>query len=193
MGVHREHAHSVQARAKGLTPDDAGWPEAGYRGDYIADVARAFLDGASVDVEDHVVTGNGDADDFDAIRRFAVAWLRKEQHGDLAAFGVDFDVYFLESSLYADGKWRRPSLRCWPPPSRRRGALGLPATVVRQDRVMRSRRHLHLLRARRAIHLGKWHVRYERPSPTRADQHGSMARVMPAAGRSMRHPQGTES
>src|SRR3546814_9851326 len=51
-GVQIENlARSVQARAKGLTPDDDGWPEDGYRGDYIADVARAFLDGASVEVE----------------------------------------------------------------------------------------------------------------------------------------------
>src|SRR3546814_14337578 len=96
-------ARAVQARAKGLTPDDDGWPEDGYRGDYIADVARAFLDGASVEVEGRSVSGNGDADDLDAIRHFAVAWLRNEQNGDLAAFGVSFDVYFLESSLYADG------------------------------------------------------------------------------------------
>src|SRR5690606_23665698 len=68
------------------------------------DVARAFLDGGSVEVEGQVVTGSGDADDTDSIRCFAVAWLRNEQNGDLAAFGVSFDVYFLESSLYADGK-----------------------------------------------------------------------------------------
>src|SRR3546814_8145310 len=78
-------ARAVQARAKGLTPDDDGWPEDGYRGDYIADVARAFLDGASVEVEGRSVSGNGDADDLDAIRHFAVAWLRNEQNGDLAA------------------------------------------------------------------------------------------------------------
>ncbi|MGC8054911.1 arginine--tRNA ligase, partial [Salmonella enterica] len=33
-----------------------------------------------------------------------VAWLRREQDLDLKAFGVEFDVYFLESSLYQDGK-----------------------------------------------------------------------------------------
>ena len=55
-GVQIENlAKSVQARARGLKPDDAGWPEDGYRGDYIADVARAFLDGASVEVDGHVV------------------------------------------------------------------------------------------------------------------------------------------
>src|SRR5699024_10164177 len=74
-GVQIENlALSVQARARGLTPDDAGWPEDGYRGNYIADVARAFLDGAGVDVEGHAVTASGDAGDLDDIRRFAVAW-----------------------------------------------------------------------------------------------------------------------
>jgi arginyl-tRNA synthetase len=43
-------------------------------------------------------------DDLDAVRRFAVRELRKEQDRDLAAFGVRFDVYYLESSLYAEGK-----------------------------------------------------------------------------------------
>ena len=44
------------------------------------------------------------ADDLDAVRQFAVRELRKEQDRDLQAFGVKFDVYFLESSLYADGR-----------------------------------------------------------------------------------------
>ncbi|MUG03890.1 arginine--tRNA ligase, partial [Bacillus tequilensis] len=97
-------ARSVQARARGLGPDDASWPEDGYRGDYIVDVARAYLDGASVEIDGQVVTAARDVEDLDAIRRFAVAWLRREQDEDLAAYGVGFDVYFLESSLYADGK-----------------------------------------------------------------------------------------
>ena len=97
-------AVSVQARVRGLTPDDAGWPEEGYRGEYIRDVAAAYLRGDTVEFEDHAVTGAKDPDDLDAIRRFAVAYLRREQNGDLAAYGVAFDVYFLESSLYADDK-----------------------------------------------------------------------------------------
>src|SRR5690606_40496422 len=52
----------------------------------------------------HVVAGKDDADDLDALRQFAVAYLRREQNADLAAFGVSFDVYFLESSLYTEGK-----------------------------------------------------------------------------------------
>jgi arginyl-tRNA synthetase len=81
-------AWSVQARAKGLRPGDAGWPEEGYAGDYIEDIAKEI----------------GNPNDLDAIRRHAVEYLRKEQDADLQAFGVRFDVYYLESSLYAEGK-----------------------------------------------------------------------------------------
>ena len=104
-GVQIENlALSVQARAQGLKPDDAGWPESGYRGDYIQDVADAYLKGDTVESDGQAITGAGDANDRDAIRRFAVAYLRREQNGDLAAFDVSFDTYFLESSLYQDGK-----------------------------------------------------------------------------------------
>ncbi|OZB03053.1 MAG: arginine--tRNA ligase, partial [Marinobacter sp. 34-60-7] len=97
-------ARSVQARAKGLTPEHESWPEDGYRGDYITDVANAYLAGDTVTADDREVTGKGDPEDLDAIQQFAVAYLRREQDLDLKAFGVEFDVYFLESSLYNDGK-----------------------------------------------------------------------------------------
>jgi len=97
-------ALSVQARAKGLTPEDPSWPEDGYRGDYIQDVAAAYMAGETVTADDRQVKGAADAEDLEAIRHFAVASLRREQDLDLKAFGVDFDVFFLESSLYQEGK-----------------------------------------------------------------------------------------
>lgn len=97
-------ALSVQARCKGLTPDDASWPEDGYRGEYIIDLAESFMRGDTVSSEDQSFTGTKDAEDLEGIRHFAVAYLRNEQDLDLKAFGVDFDVYFLESSLYTEGK-----------------------------------------------------------------------------------------
>src|SRR5690606_16081800 len=63
-------AISVQARALGLGPDDAGWPDDGYRGEYIKDVAAAYLRGDSVEVEGHTVVGAKDPHDLDAIREF---------------------------------------------------------------------------------------------------------------------------
>ncbi|MCH8499686.1 MAG: arginine--tRNA ligase [Marinobacter sp.] len=95
---------SVQARAKGLTPEHESWPADGYRGDYITDVANSYMARETVTADDREVTGAGDADNLEAIQDFAVAYLRREQDLDLKAFGVEFDVYFLESSLYADGK-----------------------------------------------------------------------------------------
>ena len=97
-GVQIENlARSVQARARGFKPGDSQWPAEAYNGDYIDDVAKAYLAGASVELEGSQVVGAKDAEDIDAIRRFAVAWLRNEQNLDLAAFGVDFDIDFLES------------------------------------------------------------------------------------------------
>jgi arginyl-tRNA synthetase len=57
-----------------------------------------------VRADDREFTASGDADDLDGIRQFAVAYLRHEQDLDLQAFGVHFDHYFLESSLYTDGR-----------------------------------------------------------------------------------------
>jgi arginyl-tRNA synthetase len=81
-------ALSVQARKRGIKPGEPGWPKDGYAGEYIQEIADAFPG----------------PDDVDAIRAFAVAYLRNEQDIDLREFGVKFDVYYLESSLYADGK-----------------------------------------------------------------------------------------
>lgn len=97
-------ALSVQARCQGITPDDERWPDDGYRGEYIVELADSFMRGDTVQSEDQHFTGTGNADDLDAIRHFAVAYLRREQDLDLKAFDVNFDVYFLESSLYTDGK-----------------------------------------------------------------------------------------
>ena len=96
-------ALSVQLRIKGLTPEDPSWPEDGYRGQYIIDVANAYMNGDKVVADDREVTAKADGDDLDAIREFAVAYLRHEQDVDLKAFDVHFDVYYLESSLYSEG------------------------------------------------------------------------------------------
>jgi arginyl-tRNA synthetase len=97
-------AASTQGRLAGLKPGDAGWPEAAYNGDYIADIATAFRARATVKADDREYTASGNADDLDDIRQFAVAYLRHEQDLDLRAFGVRFDNYFLESGLYRSGR-----------------------------------------------------------------------------------------
>jgi arginyl-tRNA synthetase len=98
-------ATSVQARANGSKPGDASWPENAYNGDYIGDIALDFLAKKTVAASDGApVTASGDVNDIESIRQFAVAYLRREQDLDLQAFGVKFDNYYLESSLYTDGK-----------------------------------------------------------------------------------------
>jgi len=98
-------ATSVQARAKGSKPGDASWPENAYNGDYIGDIAVDFIAKKTVAASDGApVTASGNVDDIESIRQFAVAYLRREQDLDLQAFGVKFDNYYLESSLYTDGK-----------------------------------------------------------------------------------------
>lgn len=102
---------STQLRAKGFKPGDDCWPTDSdnplaknfYNGDYIADIAQAFLAKETVKADDREFTANGDVDDYENIRNFAVAYLRNEQDKDLLAFNLKFDEYYLESSLYQNG------------------------------------------------------------------------------------------
>ncbi|HZE90615.1 MAG TPA: arginine--tRNA ligase, partial [Rhizobacter sp.] len=97
-------AESTRARINGFKPGDAQWPAAAYNGDYIADIAADFLAKKTVQADDREYTASGKPDDLDGIREFAVAYLRHEQDLDLQAFGLRFDNYFLESSLYGSGR-----------------------------------------------------------------------------------------
>ncbi|MFZ2988237.1 arginine--tRNA ligase, partial [Ideonella sp.] len=105
-------AHSTQLRLKGFKPGDPVWPtdkdnpesKKFYNGEYIQDIADAFLRKETVKADDREFTASGDIDDLDSIRQFAVAYLRHEQDLDLLAFGLKFDNYFLESSVYAGGQ-----------------------------------------------------------------------------------------
>ena len=183
-GVQIENlAKSVQARARGIHPGSEGWPEDGYRGDYILDVANAYLAQAKVDSEDRSVAGKGDPDDLDAIRRFAVAYLRSVQNDDLEAFGVSFDVYFLESSLYTEGTVEETvrELVAHGHTYEEGGALWLRTTDFGddKDRVMRkSDGTFTYFVPDVAYHLSKWQRGYERAiTELGADHHGSLARV----------------
>ncbi|MEO1947289.1 MAG: arginine--tRNA ligase, partial [Methylophilaceae bacterium] len=95
---------SVLARANGVSTDDASFPENGYRGEYIADIATAYLAKETIVADDIKVTASGDLKDTESVRHFSVAYLRHEQDLDLRAFQIQFDVFSLESALYASGK-----------------------------------------------------------------------------------------
>jgi arginyl-tRNA synthetase len=96
-------AQSVKLRIDGVKPGDEGWPDEAYKGEYIADIAADFLARKTVKADDREFTASGDRNDLDGMRQFAVAYLRHEQDLDLQAFGLEFDHYFLESSLYTRG------------------------------------------------------------------------------------------
>ena len=183
-GVQIENlAKSVKARIDGHQPGDADWPAEAYNGDYIADVAAAYLRGDSVEVEGEVITGAKDANDIDAIRRFAVAWLRREQNADLEAYAVGFDNYFLESSLYVDGKVEDTvaELIKHGHTYEEGGALWLRTTDFGddKDRVMRKSDGTYTYFVPDiAYHRNKWQRGWQRAiTELGADHHGSLARV----------------
>lgn len=177
-------ALSVQARGRGIDPDDEAFPADGYRGDYIVDIARAFLAKETVQVQGQPAErASGDLDDLDAVRRFAVACLRREQDLDLAAFGVRFDEYYLESSLYTDGKVEETVARLQDGGHtfEQDGALWLRTTDFGddKDRVMRkSGGGYTYFVPDVAYHLGKWQRGFVHAINIQgSDHHGTVARV----------------
>ncbi|MDB5776635.1 MAG: argS [Herbaspirillum sp.] len=176
-------ALSVQARAKGIDPGQPGWPETAYNGDYIADIARDFLARKSVASDGATIAANGDTDDLDAIRRFAVAYLRREQDLDLQAFGVKFDHYYLESSLYSDGKVAATvdALIAAGKTYEQDGALWLRTTDYGddKDRVMRkSDGTFTYFVPDVAYHIVKWQRGFGKVINVQgSDHHGTIARV----------------
>jgi len=98
-------SESVQSRMKGIDPGDENWPQNGYQGEYINDIAKDFLAKKTVKaINCRSIKASGDVEDLESIRNFAITYLRNEQDIDLSMFGVKFDNYFLESSLYKSGK-----------------------------------------------------------------------------------------
>jgi arginyl-tRNA synthetase len=172
-------ANSVQARALGHKPGDAAWPENAYNGDYIADIARDFL--AKDSIGD--VAASGDAADLDSIRQFAVAYLRREQDLDLSAFGVAFDNYYLESSLYTDGRVERAvaALVAAGKTYEQDGALWLRTTDYGddKDRVMKKSDGTYTYFVPDvAYHITKWERGFHKVINVQgSDHHGTIARV----------------
>ena len=177
-------ALSVQARACGIAPDDERFPKDCYRGEYIVDIARAYMAGETVSaLRVEPVTGARDPEDLDAIRAFAVASLRREQDLDLQAFGVRFDVYYLESSLYTEGRVAAAveGLTAAGRTYALDGALWLRSTEYGddKDRVMRkSDGTFTYFVPDVAYHVAKWQRGFARAINVQgSDHHGTIARV----------------
>ena len=172
-------ALSVQARCRGVQPGAAEWPADGYRGEF----AMAYRSGERVEASDKSVTAAAEIDDLAAIRDFAVAWLRREQDLDLQAFGVHFDVFFLESSLYDSGAVEETVRRliAGGRAYERDGALWLRTTDFGddKDRVMRKQDggYTYFL-PDVAYHLDKWQRGFTRViNEQGADHHSTVTRV----------------
>jgi arginyl-tRNA synthetase len=174
---------SVQLRCKGIGPDNPAWPEDGYRGDYIVDVANAYMARLTIDAEDQHIVGKGDPNDTEAIRHFAVAYLRREQDLDLKAFQVSFDVFSLESALYTDGKVEETvkQLIASGHTYEQDDALWLRTTSFGddKDRVMRKREGGYTYFVPDvAYHKDKWQRGFERViNEQGADHHSTITRV----------------
>jgi arginyl-tRNA synthetase len=174
---------SVQLRCKGVSPESADWPEAGYRGDYIADVAKAYLNKETVVADDIQVTASGDVENRESIRAFSVAYLRHEQDLDLKAFQIKFDVFSLESALYTEGKVENTvqSLVLSGHTYEQDDALWLKTTDFGddKDRVMRKTDGGYTYFVPDvAYHVDKWNRGFERViNEQGADHHSTITRV----------------
>jgi arginyl-tRNA synthetase len=167
-------ALSVQARLRELAGAPLEIPEGGYHGEYIAEIARTYTLENPQDA-----TG----DDLDAVRVHAVKALRHEQDLDLKAFGVQFDVYYLESSLYTDGKVEETVAMLGKAGHtfEEDGALWLRTTDFGDDknRVMRKRDGTYTYFVPDvAYHVVKWQRGFTRAINVQgADHHGTTTRV----------------
>jgi arginyl-tRNA synthetase len=176
-------ANSTQMRLKGFKPGDAEWPESAYNGDYIQDIADAFLRQETVKADDREFTASGDVNDLDGIRQFAVAYLRHEQDLDLQAFGLKFDSYFLESSVYAGGQLEKAVERIVANGKtyEQDGALWFKSTDYGddKDRVMRKREGgFTYFVPDIAYHINKFERGYTQCINIQGtDHHGTIARV----------------
>ena len=176
-------ARSTQARLLGHQPGDPAWPEDAYNGEYIADIAADFAARKTVKADDRATTASGDPQDLDGIREFAVAYLRHEQDLDLRAFGVRFDHYYLESSLYATGRVTQTVQRLVDAGKtyEKDGALWLRSTDYGddKDRVMRKSDGSYTYFVPDvAYHIAKWERGFTKVINIQGtDHHGTIARV----------------
>ena len=174
---------SVQARCKGIQPDHADFPEDGYRGEYITDIAKAYLAKETVIADDMEFSASGDPDDTESIRHFAVAYLRHEQDLDLQAFQIKFDVFSLESALYTNGQVESTvqALIASGRTYEQDEALWLRTTEFGddKDRVMRKKEGGYTYFVPDvAYHVGKWRRGFVRViNEQGADHHSTITRV----------------
>lgn len=171
-------AESMWARYQQHLGNDAEIPEGGYPGEYVVELANQFEN----EVGDRYA-GEVTPDALEALRIFAVARLREEQDRDLGDFGVRFDTYFLESSLYENGSVDSTvaDLRATGLVYDHEGAVWLKTTEFgdQKDRVMlKSDGTPTYFLPDVAYHMDKWGRGFEHVINVQgSDHHGTVARV----------------
>ncbi len=174
---------SIIARCQNTKPDDAKFPKDGYRGEYINDIAKAYLSKTSLSYKNKVVKSNADIKDEDLIKNFGIQYLRKEQDEDLKAFKTSFDIYSLESSFYKNGKVLKivKELKKNGHTYEKDGALWLKTTLFGddKDRVMQKTDGSYTYFVPDvAYHLDKWERGFTRAiNEQGADHHSTINRV----------------
>ena len=178
---------SVRLRIKELQGESITFPENGYQGLYIKDIARDFLDKKTIRTRDgQEITASGDVEDTASIRAFSVGYLKNEQDSDLNALGVAFDNFYLESSLYSDGLVERAvnALIASAHTYEQDGALWLRTTDFKEfgddkDRVMRKKDGTFTYFVPDvAYHLSKFERGFIKAVDIQgSDHHGTTARV----------------
>ena len=178
---------SVRLRIKELQGETIVFPENGYQGLYIKDIARDFLDKKTIRTRDgQTITASGDPEDVAGIRAFSVGYLKNEQDSDLNALGVSFDNFYLESSLYSDGLVERAvnALIASGHTYEQDGALWLRTTDFKEfgddkDRVMRKKDGTFTYFVPDvAYHLSKFERGFIKAVDIQgSDHHGTTARV----------------
>ena len=178
---------SVRLRIKELLGETITFPENGYQGLYIKDIAKDFLDKKTIRTRDgQEITASGNVEDVDSIRAFSVGYLKNEQDSDLNALGVSFDNFYLESSLYSDGLVERAvnALIASGHTYEQDGALWLRTTDFKEfgddkDRVMRKQDgHYTYFVPDVAYHLSKFERGFVKAVDIQgSDHHGTTARV----------------
>ncbi|MDC0115167.1 arginine--tRNA ligase [Methylophilaceae bacterium] len=174
---------SIKARCMNVLPEDPSFPEDGYRGEYISDIAKSYLAKKTIQNGSETFSSNGDTTDDDAIKNYGIHYLRKEQDQDLEAFKIRFDVFSLESSFYSQGKIKDvvTTLKNNGHTYEKDGALWLKTTAFGddKDRVMqKSDGAFTYFVPDIAYHLNKWERGFKRViNEQGADHHSTVNRV----------------
>jgi arginyl-tRNA synthetase len=124
-------ARSVEARYLELLGRPAEFPEDGYRGEYVGDIARRILEDAGPALADRDPPHR-----LERIQELALRMMLDEIRSTLEAFGITFDRWFRESELLATSALRRylEELRQRDLVYEQDGALWFRATLFGDDK-----------------------------------------------------------